>query len=71
MTVSKNEILTCLNKPEEFILAVVEIDGKRSHTVYLKKPFIESVDFTVNSVNYDISKLKNNSLTMLDRWDDE
>src|SRR5207248_10915300 len=27
ITVTKNEILTALNKPEEFFLAVVEVDG--------------------------------------------
>ena len=31
VTVSKNEILTALNKPEEFILAIVEVDGKNTH----------------------------------------
>ena len=27
VTVSKNEILTGLNKPEEFLLAIVEVDA--------------------------------------------
>lgn len=71
VTVSKNEILTCLNKPEEFILALVEIDGTRTHTVYLKRPFKETVDFTVNSVNYNMSKLIESSEIILDRWDNE
>ena len=27
VTLTKNEILTALNKPDEFILAIVEVDG--------------------------------------------
>ena len=58
VTVSKNEILTALNKPEEFILAIVEVDGDQTHTVYLKKPFKNAPDFTATSVNFDISELR-------------
>ena len=60
VTVSKNEILTALNKPEEFILAIVEVDGESAqgvHTVYLKKPFKNAPDFTATSVNFDIGEL--------------
>ena len=57
VTVSKNEILTGLNRPEEFILAIVEFDGQRTRTVYLKKPFKNAPDFTATSVNYDIMDL--------------
>lgn len=71
VTVSRNEILTGLNKPDEFILAIVEVDGTKTHTIYLKKPFNDSVEFTVNSINYNISKLKNNSELLLERWDNE
>lgn len=71
VTVSKNEILTCLNKPDEFILAIVEVDGSKTHTTYLKKPFNEPVDFTVNSVNYNIAKLKEKTTIILERFDDE
>ena len=57
VTVSKNEILTALNKPEEFILAIVEVDGSQTHTVYLKHPFKNAPDFTATSVNFDIQDL--------------
>ena len=57
VTVSKNEILTALNKPEEFILAIVEVDGKDTHTIYLKHPFKNAPDFSATSVNYDIREL--------------
>lgn len=61
VTVSKNEILTYLNKPEEFILAIVEVDGDKTRTVYLKKPFKNAPDFTATSVNFDIVDLINNA----------
>lgn len=61
VTVSKNEILTALNKPEEFILAIVEVDGVDTHTVYLKHPFKNAPDFTATSVNFDIQDLVNNA----------
>lgn len=61
VTVSKNEILTGLNKPEEFILAVVEVDGASTHAVYLKHPFRNAPDFTATSVNYDLMDLIRNA----------
>ena len=61
VTVSKNEILTGLNKPEEFLLAIVEVDGAHTHTVYLKKPFRNPPDFTATSVNFDIADLIRNA----------
>jgi hypothetical protein len=61
VTVSKNEILTALNKPDEFILAISEVDGQKTHTIYLKHPFKNAPDFTATSVNYDIQDLVSNS----------
>ena len=59
VTVSKNEILTALNKPEEYILAIVEVDGSVTHTVYLKEPFhgIDKPGFMEVSRNFDITEL--------------
>src|SRR5207253_382880 len=44
ITVTKNEILYSLNKPEDFILAIVEFreDGERVH--YVRKPFHREPD---------------------------
>ena len=61
ITVSKNEILTGLNRPDEFILAIVEVDGQDTNTVYLKKPFKTAPDFTATSVNYNIVDLVGDS----------
>lgn len=67
VTVSKNEILTAFNKPDEFILAIVEVDGLETHTVYLKRPFNVRPDFAATSVNYDIADLVNGSQIILKR----
>lgn len=57
VTVSRNEILTALNKPDEFILAIVEVDGANTKTVYIRKPFTNAPDQGACSVNYDIADL--------------
>jgi hypothetical protein len=57
VTVTRNEILTGFNKPEDFILALVEVDGERTTARYLRRPFQREPDFAVTSVNYDLSEL--------------
>ncbi len=58
VTVTKNEILTSLNKPDDFILALVEfLDGDRHRVHYLRRPFQREPDFGVTSVNYDFAEL--------------
>jgi superfamily II DNA or RNA helicase len=57
VTVTKNEILTALNKPEEFMLAIVEVDGERATPHYIRQPFQREPDFGVTSVNYDLTEL--------------
>lgn len=53
----KNEILTGLNKPEDFILAIVEVDGDTGRPWYVRQPFGREPDFGVTSVNYDLGEL--------------
>ena len=58
VTVTKNEILTSLNKPDDFILAMVEfMDGETHRVHYLRRPFQREPDFGVTSVNYDFADL--------------
>ncbi|MBI4803405.1 MAG: DUF3883 domain-containing protein, partial [Elusimicrobia bacterium] len=58
VTITKNEILTALNKPESFILAIVEVDGDiAKEPVYIRQPFQKEPDFGVTSVNYDLGTL--------------
>jgi len=58
ITVTKNEILYSFNKPDDFILAIVEFTGTDSHRVhYLRQPFQREPDFGVTSVNYSLAEL--------------
>jgi hypothetical protein len=58
VTVTKNEILYSLNKPDDFILALVEFQDETSYRVlYLRRPFQREPDFGVTSVNYDFAEL--------------
>jgi len=58
ITVTKNGILYSLNKPEDFILAIVEFMGDGTHRVhYVRPPFRREPDFGVTSVNYDLAEL--------------
>jgi len=58
ITVTRNEILYSLNKPEDFILAIVEFTDDANHRLhYLRQPFQREPDFGVTSVNYDFAEL--------------
>ena len=67
VTVTNNEIITGLNKPEEYILAIVEVDGDRTHTIYLQKPFENKPDWASNCVTFDINNLIQRSKVLLER----
>jgi hypothetical protein len=56
--VTRNEILTALNKPDDFFLAVVLVDGEVCDGPhYLVRPFQREPDFGVTSVNYSVAEL--------------
>ena len=58
ITVTRNEILTALNKPEEFILAIVLFRDNHSPSVrYVLRPFGAEPDFGVTSVKYNLGEL--------------
>jgi len=58
ITVTKNEILYSLNKPEDFILAIVEFLERDEYRVhYVRRPFHREPDFGASSVNYDFAEL--------------
>jgi SNF2 family DNA or RNA helicase len=58
ITVTRNEILYSLNKPDDFILGIVEFIDAQQHKVhYLRRPFQREPDFGVTSVNYSFSEL--------------
>ena len=58
VTITRNEILTGLNKPEEYTLAIVYVDETAAKTPrYVRRPFQREPDFGVESVNYDLEEL--------------
>jgi hypothetical protein len=59
ITVTRNEILYSLNKPDDFILAIVEfLDGDSHRVHYIRQPFGREPDFGAASVNYFFSELR-------------
>ena len=58
ITVTRNEILYSFNKPDDFILAIVEfLDGDSHRVHYIHQPFQREPDFGVTSVNYELAAL--------------
>ncbi len=58
ITVTRNEVLTALNKPEDFILAIVRFGEDGRHEVrYVREPFGREPDFGAVSVNYKLEEL--------------
>ncbi|HRW61058.1 MAG TPA: DUF3883 domain-containing protein, partial [Defluviicoccus sp.] len=58
ITVTRNEILYSLNKPEDFLLAIVEFFEGGNHKVhYVRQPFQREPDFHAASVNYSFAEL--------------
>ena len=58
VTITRNEILTALNKPEAFILAIVSVaDGFVHEPRYVRSPFKREPDFGATSVTYQIAEL--------------
>jgi hypothetical protein len=58
ITVTRGEILYSLNKPDDFILAMVEFREDGSHCAhYLRRPFLRERAFGTTSVNHDFAEL--------------
>jgi superfamily II DNA or RNA helicase len=58
VTITRNEILTALNAPDRFILALVEVDDAVALPPrYVVQPFNHEPDESVASINYDLSDL--------------
>jgi hypothetical protein len=57
VTITRNEIMTALNKPDDFILAIVSVDGEAADPRYVRQPFQREPDFAVTSVNYNLGGL--------------
>jgi len=58
VTVTRNEILTGVNSPDQYILALVEVkDSQARQPRYVREPFKKEPDFGATSVNYNLNEL--------------
>ena len=74
VTVTKNEVLAALNKPDDYFLALVRVsplisDGETADEYecqvrYVNKPFAKEPDFGVSSINYKWQDLWNKGTEM-------
>ena len=67
VTVTVNEILTAFNKPNEYILAIVEVDGDKTTTTYIRRPFTAQPDDSMCSANFGIDALRRQGRIEIDR----
>ncbi|MFN3588359.1 MAG: protein NO VEIN domain-containing protein [Spirosomataceae bacterium] len=57
VTITKNEIIYGLNLPDQFILALAFVDGKRVEVHYVQNAFRFEPDFGVTSINFNVKDL--------------
>jgi len=62
VTITKNEIIYGLNLPEQFILALAFVDGKRVEVHYVQNAFRFEPDFGVTSINFNVRDLLTKSV---------
>jgi hypothetical protein len=66
VTVTKNEILAGLNKPEQYVLAIVLVadDGASEGPFYVPRPFSQAPDWAETSRNFDLEALLARSVSL-------
>ena len=57
VTITRNEIMTALNKPDDFILAVGQVEDGQRKLFYIRRPFQQEPEFAVESINYKLAEL--------------
>lgn len=57
VTVTRNEQLTALNSPDNYILALVSVDGEKAHVIYLMRAFANNPDFASVNTTFSVSSL--------------
>ena len=62
LQLSGNEIITALNKPDDYILAIVSVEkGKAHEPRYRWKPFLAEPSFDTVSINFNLHDLLENA----------
>jgi SNF2 family DNA or RNA helicase len=57
VTVTRNEILTALNMPDDFVLAIGQVENGQEKLAYVRQPFQLEPEFAVESINYNLLDL--------------
>ena len=53
VTITKNQILTASDKPDDGVLVLVQVAPAGCVVKYVRRPFAREPDFGATSVNYD------------------
>lgn len=62
ITVTRNEIITSLNKPDDYILALVPVENGFVHQPrYVRRPFEVEPEFNTVSINFGLAELMTRS----------
>lgn len=63
VTVTKNEVLTALNKPDDYFLAIVTVEGNEaSEPLYIPRPFTKEPEFFMTTITCKINDLRPHAL---------
>ena len=65
--ISRNEILTAMNNEGKYILALVEVDGNTTHTVYLDHRFTSKPEFSETCKTFSVKNLIQDSKVLLEK----
>ena len=57
VTITRNEMLTALNVPQQYILAIVVVDGESTTATYCQNMFSKDVEDAADSTNFNVARL--------------
>lgn len=67
VTLTKNEVLAACNKQDDFILAVVEVEGDDTHVTYMKSAIRQRPEFSATAIKYNLADLRRQATIILER----
>lgn len=57
VTITRNEILTALNIPKQYILAIIVVEGESTTATYCQNMFSKDVENAAESTNFNVARL--------------
>lgn len=58
VTITRNEMLTALNKPDEWRLAIVFVDGAADQPMYVERPFTREPQFGETAAIFSVARFR-------------